>query len=1370
MKTAEKKNEKILPESELNNIKNNNEEIIAQHYDHNKDSINKSKSKSLIKNQKDDGNSTYSNIEFNKHELFFYSLPNIMAYDSVTIKNTGKTCVYYKWQKNNKPFILEEKKSDGIDRFYCHYADSKIFPDEERKFTFSFFSEKNGVFSEEWFLATTPPLKNCDLHLHLSGLVHKYVDQYSDKVQELELKIEKSANKTNINEFVLDLVDSIREQIPPKPNMNNEKIFKFYFQYYNNEYNVEFSKRVMMNLQKLNNSVMNELLGIVEEEKPPKKEEILIKEETKEDIDNLNMIEMSPHKEPKKKGTKKALLGKKSEKIVHDEEKQKEKEKEKEKEGGTTPQITVSNTGNKEEENILKKEPEKVEEEYFIPKNEIEEKKYWNSSIDVLKERISQIQDEEHKKEYNDKLNCILHISHKKGVEDSCIYDFIKNIILDELENINETSNKIREELILPPYTFDLLTRKSLNEADLTKYDAELKKKKDDFLKKNKKKPPAKGEEEKDEMEEYREKLMHKLSENILIKMNKINSENNKNKINDDILKANILDESYIERLSRIKTFNNVKTEGGFDNKYVVLRVDLEECKLIYVDDVDEEGNVIGNHLSTIDYLTSKDKILQSLSYLLNNGVKAVLLLVDFGPKAGNYKKEYSLHYLTTYIEKNLEHPTYFCNNLEELIDYNKKLEEEDLKDNCCIIMENLNFFPEECGVENYQEDLINPNGEEKSLCLYNKRKFLNALTNKSTIFVNDSIFSFDKYYPTIIDVDSKLKVLGTKIQEQLKKIIEFFSIENNNYVLILGDNDIFRVKGRKQIINPLNINNNEKENDKEKDKENEGENKEEKIEKKFESPNTENILDEGYIGGSEILDYSDEESLITNLLILNAIMGKFKKIFIMGKLALQFIQFLRHDYELFDNNLYQVNENLFKIMRFILIKADLLGIDIILPDDFKILNKEEFKKHLEPFIDPNGMSKNYTKEIKTLLKRERIQMRLEKAYTDPEELAENADYQRVKLEDEQIEHLKYYKEKTIKINRMPYCYDFVREFTKEQKIEKPKKVFKTPLERYKYIESIYNKELVYPEEVLQASEYNMQKNKKIKEKEEQRLKELEEEKEKEAEEENEKKEKEAKESKEAKEPKEAKESKEQKDQKDNKKKEEQNVNENNVNNKEEENNENEEENKDIQKLEEKEEEKEYKIYDPRLYDYDNMELVDFGEETYDRLIKELSNTYGVMWIGRLSPSKAENIFDNYPKIIQTIQERKKNLKEKFEEEQATQEKSLKETDMKAKKQLLNVFLKSNSAYEEFKETFRMIVNGQANPDEYIEEEEGGQDEEQFNHDLHTLIDYYIDDDFELINSILKGKHICGFYGLDKDEPIEKVEEFDPKCLENITN
>jgi hypothetical protein len=40
----------------------------------------------------------------------------------------------------------------------------------------------------------------------------------------------------------------------------------------------------------------------------------------------------------------------------------------------------------------------------------------------------------------------------------------------------------------MPPYTFDLLTRQELNEADLQKYEAELKKKNDAYAKKAKKK------------------------------------------------------------------------------------------------------------------------------------------------------------------------------------------------------------------------------------------------------------------------------------------------------------------------------------------------------------------------------------------------------------------------------------------------------------------------------------------------------------------------------------------------------------------------------------------------------------------------------------------------------------------------------------------------------------------------------------------------------------------------------------------------------------------------------------------------------------------------------------------------------------------
>ena len=1281
-------------ETDMMDKKQSSEEIFAEDYD------DKNKSHKQSKNEQNQNESIKSSIEFDKHQLFFHSQPNLMSYDTVTIKNTGKTCIYYQWQKNSSSFQLEEKKSDGMDRFFCHYGEDKIYPDEEREFTFSFFSEKNGVFSEEWILVTTPPLPDSNLNIHLNGLVHKYEDFYSENIDTLNKKIYNSANNTKINEFVLDLIDTIKEQTPPKPNMLNDKIFSYYFQLFNKEYNVEFSKRVMNNLNKLNNEVMNEVLGLQDEETPI--EEVKEPEPQKPEV--VNTEESKEEKDPKlkKKDTKK-----------EDKKKDKNKKEEKKEEPVEEP---------KKEE--VKEEPKKEEpklEEFFFPKNENQEKKFWNGSIDELKKRIELVSDEEKKIDFNNKLNCILHLAHKKGPEDSTVYDFVKKIFLDELENINDTSNKIREEMALPPYTFDLLTRQSLNQTDLALYEADLKKKKDEYLKKNKKKPAGKGEE--DENEVYRKKLTEALSSNILEKINDISNIKSKNSIKENLLRSNILNENYLDRLSRVKTLNNVKTEGGFDNKYVILRMDIEECKRNYEDEEDDDGNVVGRHLKGIDFLKTREKMMQSLNYILNNGVRVVLLLVDFGPKIGTFNNEFSVKDLVPYIESGLDHPAFYCKDINELIEYNKKIDEDDLKDNCCIVMENINFFQEECGNENFKDELINPTGQEKSLSLYQKNRFLNGLMEKSTIYVNDSIYSFDKYTPTIIDVNVPLKVLGAKIQEQLKKILDFFSIDSKEYALIMGDNDIFRLRNQNIVKNN---------------------NGNEEGEKNLQ----ENILDDGTVGGVEILDYSLEETMITNLLIINAIMNRFKKIFIFGKLAIQFIQFLRHDYDIFDNSLYAVNENIFKLIKYILIKAYLLKIEIILPDDFKILDKEEYKKHLIPFIDSNNQTKDYTKEIKFLLKRERIQYRLEKAYTDPEELADNADYQRVKLEPEQIEHLKLYKLKTVSIDRMPYCYDFIGEFQKAQNIEKPKKIFKTDLEEYRFNENIYDKDIIYPEEVLQANEFNNEKMKKFLEKLNQKPVETEQNNEnKEEIKEDKKNKKEAKDTN----------NKQTKD-KDNKSPETEEK-ENKT-----------EENKTEEDKKEEEIKKEKKPYDPRLYDSEKMELVDFGEHSYQKLLDEISNLHGIMWFGKLSPSKTENMFDNYIKIINKINERKKELKEKFEEEQATEEKKLLETDLKARKQLLNIFLKGKSTYEVIKDNYKLIQTGQANPDELGDEEEGGQDEEQFSHDMHALIDYYIDDDFELINSILKGKHISGFYGLDKDELVDKEEEFDPKTIEEITN
>jgi len=312
--------------------------------------------------------------------------------------------------------------------------------------------------------------------------VHKYEDFYSENINKLDKKISDSESTTRINEFVLDLIDTIRETPPKLPNMFNEKIFAYYFKLLNKEYNIEFSSRVMRNLNKLNNDVMNEILGINEEFPLPTE---VIKEPEPEipKQEQTITIESKDEKKSEKSGTKK-----KEKKASVKKEIKKEEPKEETKEAVNTEE----NIENKEEPKN-KIEPQKTE-DFFEPKNENEQKKFWNGSIDELKQRISQVTSEEKKFDFTNKLNCILHIARKKGPEESPVYDYIKNIFLDQLENINDISNKIREELSLPPYTFDLLTREKLksNEEDLKLYDAEIKRRKEEFLKKIKKKPGKK--------------------------------------------------------------------------------------------------------------------------------------------------------------------------------------------------------------------------------------------------------------------------------------------------------------------------------------------------------------------------------------------------------------------------------------------------------------------------------------------------------------------------------------------------------------------------------------------------------------------------------------------------------------------------------------------------------------------------------------------------------------------------------------------------------------------------------------------------------------------------------------------------------------
>jgi len=62
------------------------------------------------------------------------------------------------------------------------------------------------------------------------------LDKYSPSIGTLDNKLNISSVKTIVNELVLDLIASIKEDDPPLPDMNNEEVFKFYFQLFNKDY------------------------------------------------------------------------------------------------------------------------------------------------------------------------------------------------------------------------------------------------------------------------------------------------------------------------------------------------------------------------------------------------------------------------------------------------------------------------------------------------------------------------------------------------------------------------------------------------------------------------------------------------------------------------------------------------------------------------------------------------------------------------------------------------------------------------------------------------------------------------------------------------------------------------------------------------------------------------------------------------------------------------------------------------------------------------------------------------------------------------------------------------------------------------------
>ena len=153
--------------------------------------------------------------------------------------------------------------------------------------------------------------------------------------------------------------------------------------------------------------------------------------------------------------------------------------------------------------------------------------------------------------------------------------------------------------------------------------------------------------------------------------------------------------------------------------------------------------------------------------------------------------------------------------------------------------------------------------------------------------------------------------------------------------------------------------------------------------------------------------------------------------------------------------------------------------------------------------------------------------------------------------------------------------------------------------------------------------------------------------------------------------------------------------------------------------------------------------LVDFGQKSYsnfaDYIGKQDNNVKCLLWLDKLSPSNIENLHDNYIFVMSELYTRKNYLKEKFKDMIADEEVKPSENDLKSRKNLFNIFLKGKNPFNCLKNSFKFILSENKQG-----EEEDNQDDDALNIEMKNFIDFFLDEELDFIDNILKGENICG--------------------------
>ena len=124
----------------------------------------------------------------------------------------GTTAVFYEWERQQADEVAVDSRKQANQRFFCIETSGMLLPGKSKDFSFTFASDRAGMYSEKWKLKTTPSNViegDGAMVCELTGIASR-LDESIPARERINARLERRKLETSVRDILRDVVRDVK--------------------------------------------------------------------------------------------------------------------------------------------------------------------------------------------------------------------------------------------------------------------------------------------------------------------------------------------------------------------------------------------------------------------------------------------------------------------------------------------------------------------------------------------------------------------------------------------------------------------------------------------------------------------------------------------------------------------------------------------------------------------------------------------------------------------------------------------------------------------------------------------------------------------------------------------------------------------------------------------------------------------------------------------------------------------------------------------------------------------------------------------------------------------------------------------------------